>query len=53
MWYWNKYTVEPSEENIEESYTVTFIDYPDKLFADSETEAHELAIDFLWRMLND
>lgn len=48
----NKYTIEPSEENIHEAYTVSFIDYQDRLFADSETEAHELAIDFLSSKLN-
>lgn len=52
MSYCDKYTISASEEDIHEAFTITFVDYPDRLFANSEVEAHELAIDFLWSKLN-
>ncbi len=49
MWYWGLYEVNPSESHIHEAYTVIFTGYEEELYADSEEEAHEIAIEFLLR----
>lgn len=48
MWYSGKYQIRASEAHIHEPYTVTFTDYAEELYADSEEVAHEIAIAFLY-----